>query len=394
MLEPSAEPVRIQGAAWSATPVRTGGRTVVLVTGELDVSAHPAFEVRLLRLVTGVPDPVIDLTGVRLLSVAGIRLLKSVADALAGTGRRLRVVTGTGYAQRVLRSAHATDVLDTYLSLDAVDGALPRQDGESPGEQLRRLRLEVQDLRAKLASRPVIARALGVLQERYRMAEMDAAFQLLRRTSQRHNVRMQVLAKALVELPRPAGEVWLTPAVRKPAPPLGFAPARHVATPAAVLHHLLYAALACTGATAGYTQLTEGEGLCLAAHRGLGEEFAARFAHVDREESTCVRALHQHSRVTSEDAGDDPLFDGGSVRELLLSAGLHAVQSTPLLTAADRCEGVVTTLHPGLGHELDVPVRERLDGLAREAAQWLYWQRHDHVFGALEDLHTAACGTR
>ncbi|WP_372508519.1 ANTAR domain-containing protein [Amycolatopsis iheyensis] len=72
-------------------------------------------------------------------------------------------------------------------------------------------------LRGKLAYRPKIARALGVVQERYRLPDEEAAFRLLRSASQVHNVKVHRLAEVLVDLPHP-GRADPVPPRRRTAP--------------------------------------------------------------------------------------------------------------------------------------------------------------------------------
>ncbi len=386
MDEPEAPP---QVPRWSAEVVRTDRRAVVVVTGDLDMSASPEFADRLLRLTGGLPDPVVDLSRVRLLAASGVRQLHALADTIAGTGKRLRVVTGTGAVLRVLRTMQATDVIETFVTLDAADGALLRPTGlpDASGE-LERLRLEVAALRAKLATRPVIARALGVLEERYRLGDLDEAFRLLRSASQTHNVKLLVLAKALVELPRPRSRAWLTSALRRPAPPLGFATDRPGTTPASVLGHLLEHALGGTGAAAGYTQLTDETRLRLAAHRGLGEDFTTAFAHLDGEQSTCTAALVRGVPVTSTVIATDTLFCRAGTRDVLLGAGFRTARSIPLQGAGAGFVGVLTVLDANAGPTIAAEAWNRLDAHCRETGRWLDWHRHHQVFTALQNHHT------
>jgi anti-anti-sigma regulatory factor len=379
---------RTRSSAWSAQPVCAGGRLVVVVTGELDASAHPEFGERLRQLTGDAAEPVVDLSGVRLLTGAAVRQVRELADTFAGTGRRLRIVTGTGPALRVLRAAQATDVLETYVTLTAAGGAGPPHPGSAAtpdATQLERLRLEVAALRSKLATRPVIARALGVLEERYGLPDMDAAFRLLRGASQYHNVRLWTLARTLVELPRPYDGDRLADALRHPPPPLDFGPGRP-ATPAAVLAQLLD--VATDGA--GYTQLPDHDGLRLAGHRGLGEDFAVAFARLAGEQSTCTVALRKGAVVTSTDIGQDPLFGGAVTRDVLLGAGFRAARSTPVLTPAGECAAVVTTLAEPAGHDFDGPAQDRLDLFAREAGRWLHWHGHRQALLAVRHLHERA----
>ncbi|WP_158264181.1 ANTAR domain-containing protein [Amycolatopsis sp. CA-126428] len=373
---------------WSAELVPAGERPVVVVTGELDLSAGPGFGDRVQELAADLADPVVDLSRVTLLTASGVRQLHAVADALAAGGRCLRVVSGTGIVLRVLRAAQATDVIDTYVTLGAAEKALRRLAPDGPAE-LDRLRDEVADLRSKLATRPVIARALGILQERYRLADMDEAFRLLRYASRNHNVKLVVLAKALVELPRPRDRTWLIGPLQRQAPSLSFAVDRSGKTPATVLELLLQVTLDRTGAAAGYAQLPHetGAGLRLAAVRGLGAEFTKAFAHLDGEQSTCTAARVSGAAVISAHIARDPLYCRPDTRHVLLGVGFAAACSIPLQGHTAGCAGVLTTLHEAPGPVLDGPEWERVHDFCRETGAWLHWYRHREVLAALQDLH-------
>ncbi|WP_410592016.1 ANTAR domain-containing protein [Amycolatopsis sp. lyj-23] len=373
---------------WSIEVVRRGERPVVVVTGELDLGAHPGFGERLQELTAGAADPVVDLSRVRLLTAAGVRQLLVVADALARGGRHLRVVTGSAVALRVLRATQATDVLETSATLEAAEHALQRlREADAGTGELEQLRREVTELRAKLATRPVIARALGMVQERYRLADLDEAFRLLRFASRTHNVKLFVLAQTLVELPRPRDRAWLIGALQRPAPPLDLAARRAGAKPVAVLEQLVQEALRHTGAAAGYAQLPDGTGLRLAVHRGLGPDFATAFAHLDGEQSTCTAAHVRGVPVHSADIARDAVFSRPGPRHALLADGFGTARSTPLATPTTGSAGVLTTLHEGIDHPVGVPATERVETLCRQTGAWLTWYRHHEVLTALQDLH-------
>ncbi|MGM1062325.1 ANTAR domain-containing protein [Saccharothrix sp. Mg75] len=254
--------VRVDVAVLTPAEVAAGEAQVVTLSGELDAAASTAVAARLAELVEeGHGDLVVDLTGVRLLSGAGVTALFGVADALAGTGRRLRIVAGSPAVTRVLRYKRVPDVVDVHGTVDGALGAQGDAVGRHEDATVLRLAREVRELRAKLAGRPVIARAMGMLQERYLLPDSDSAFALLRGVSQRANVRMRDLAETLVDLPRPCGvEPW-PPAA--PAPALGFSAAR---AQGAVLSDLLDAVVQGTWAVGGEVRLAESGGLRVAVH--------------------------------------------------------------------------------------------------------------------------------
>lgn len=91
--------------------------------------------------------------------------------------------------------------------------------GPGPRGNARRLR----DLRGKIRSHPLIAQAQGVLPERYRLRGPSAPFDLLRDTSQRHNIRVRAPVGAVLTAPRPrTGTRASCPAHPGPGPALGF----------------------------------------------------------------------------------------------------------------------------------------------------------------------------
>jgi hypothetical protein len=65
-------------------------------------------------------------------------------------------------------------------------------------EEWERQRREIEDLRAALASRPVIDQAKGILMAMYAI-DAEQAFQVLSRWSQTRNIKVRDLAATLVE---------------------------------------------------------------------------------------------------------------------------------------------------------------------------------------------------
>jgi anti-anti-sigma factor len=88
---------------------------VVRVSGDVDVLASHALRVRLAEAVTAGGATVVDLAGVALLSAAAVGVLAQTADALAASGRRLRLVL-TEEVRRVLAAAHVLDRVDVELT--------------------------------------------------------------------------------------------------------------------------------------------------------------------------------------------------------------------------------------------------------------------------------------
>lgn len=388
---------------------------VLAVTGDLDARASRRLRARIAEEIakeiaeetTGSGDDlIVDLSGVRTLSSPGVTALLELTERMSRQGRRLRLVTGTSDVLRVLRSRQATDLLEAYDTMEAAVGAVAGRtpaEGASTEEQIRRLHDELDALRAKLRTRPVIARALGMLQERYRLPDMDAAFRLLRDGSQRGNVKMHTLADALVQLPRPAdrsdrygrsgaaGDRWPPAELRAAEPELSFVPARRRTGDArsAVLSALLDAALACTRSRIGDVRLVRDDGeLWPTRRQGLTREFAESLAGV--AEAVPARALRSGARVVVPDVATDPVFAGTASRESHLAEGLRAIQSTPLVDGDGDCVGIVSTYHGEAGHVPTAAECAELDRIGAETGRWLTWHRSDRVFAALEDLHRDA----
>ncbi|WP_189226325.1 STAS domain-containing protein [Saccharothrix coeruleofusca] len=379
---------------------------VLVVIGEIDAVTVDSFRHELISFVDAHDDDVIvDMSDVRLIVAAGVRALLRTADHLSGSGRRLRLVCGPE-VQRTLHAARVADVLEVFERRSAAVGAQhaalhraaasPVLDGQQP-EEVDRLRREVADLRAKLRTRPLMAHALGILRERYRLADEETARRLLGESSQRFNVKMRVLADALVNAPRPTSvdaALWFPGRTRLPAPRSVLTPVDRGRglTPRTLLASLLDAALSCTGATAGCVHHVEHgtEELRLERHQGLTAELVEVLAHVLGGEVPCAVALRDRSSVVVPDVAAHPALAGHPVQGLMVRAGVRAVRSTPVLTPSGQCLAVVSTCHPRAGHVPTADELARLEALAAEAGRWLQWHQRTTVLDALEHLHQRA----
>ena len=122
--------------------------------------------------------------------------------------------------------------------------------------------------RAGALSRSTVRVAMGLLQRKHNIADQDLAFAVLRKTSQRHNVKLRAVAAALVWSDvsgtadakdvhhRRHAAVALDPPSR---PALSFSPRAQARHPnvTEVLRDLLQAAMMQTGADRGTVQLRE-----------------------------------------------------------------------------------------------------------------------------------------
>jgi signal transduction histidine kinase/CheY-like chemotaxis protein len=139
------------------------------------------------------------------------------------------------------------------------------------------------------------------------------------------------------------------------------------------LDEILKAAIAITGADKGNIQLLESGSDCLkiAAFHGFEEPFLSFFAEVRAEDaSVCGRALQSFDRVVVEDVTRSEYFAGQPSLDVLLNAGVRAVQSTPLVSSAGETLGMISTHYakPHLPGERELRL---LDLLARQTSDYL-----------------------
>jgi len=81
----------------------------------------------------------------------------------------------------------------------------------------------------------------------------------------------------------------------------------------------------------------------IVAQRGFGPEFLDFFGEVHGEGAACGAAMHARQRVIVEDVVTHPIFVGRPAQGVLLRAGVHAVQSTPLITRSGELLGMMST---------------------------------------------------
>jgi PAS domain S-box-containing protein len=129
-----------------------------------------------------------------------------------------------------------------------------------------------------------------------------------------------------------------------------------------LLSEILDAAVDVSHAEMGNIQLLGQDGLKIAAHRGFEEPFVQFFA----TDSTCDTALLQGERVIVEDVSASPIY-ATQAREMMLAAGVRALQCTPLISHSGRVLGIVSTHYPAPKRPNDSELRA-LDVLARLAA--------------------------
>ncbi|ALG09484.1 hypothetical protein AOZ06_23555 [Kibdelosporangium phytohabitans] len=364
---------------------------LVRVGGELDADASRAFDHYLrARLPPRATHVVVDLGQVESLGARAVRTLVEHTRRLAPHGRVLLTVASNPYVRRVVGTEQAAASLNLYQRLPLALAACkapaetladqPLPASGATRDELAELRQEVLGLRAALRAQPAVARAVGVVQERYGLPDSGSAYGILRDSAERHDLRVYTLARSLLCTPMPQGDVWFPGRTRRPAPSLSFVQQHpdHKKNRGTVLSSLLEAASHYMRAPMAAVHLVDppGETLRLEHSTAMPPALADHLAGVD-----APGAAHAGAVIPDLMAGRE-----------LLDAGIRSSWSTPLLTADDHLLGLVTVYHSERTAKSPRPRAARLDHAATEVAAWLEWHRRTVVPDALEDVHERASG--
>jgi PAS domain S-box-containing protein len=151
-----------------------------------------------------------------------------------------------------------------------------------------------------------------------------------------------------------------------------------------LLRDILAAAIDITGAHMGNIQLLNSDALRIAVHQGFSDPFLEFFDEVQVHKAACGTALERGERVIVEDVSNSPIFLGTPALDVLLSAGVRAVQSTPLISRSGRTLGMFSTHYRHAPvHPSDRALR-LLDILARQAADLIETKQADEAVRARE----------
>jgi GAF domain-containing protein len=134
----------------------------------------------------------------------------------------------------------------------------------------------------------------------------------------------------------------LTPVLEQIAAKDGLFLARY---PHAMLTRILNAALTTMHADMGNIQLLDARscGLRIQAHHGFGDRFLEFFNCMHDGQTACGTALKNRSQIVVADVTHSSMFRDTPVLEVLLDAGVRAVQSTPLVAPSGCVLGVMST---------------------------------------------------
>jgi GAF domain-containing protein len=140
---------------------------------------------------------------------------------------------------------------------------------------------------------------------------------------------------------------------------------------AALLHRVVDEAIAATGADMGNLQMadpTTGT-LRIVASRGFAAPFLSYFSVVrGGDGSACGAAFKRGDRIIVPDVRRSDIFAGSPSGDVLREAGVHAVQSTPLLGPGGRLIGIVSTHRRSVWCPSDRELA-RLDAVVRGGAE-------------------------
>jgi GAF domain-containing protein len=145
----------------------------------------------------------------------------------------------------------------------------------------------------------------------------------------------------------------------------------------AMLDAILEAAMLSTGTILGNIQLLEPESGRLVIHtfRGFREPFLEFFNRVESGQAACGAALRSRTRQIVEDTANSEIFLGSPSLEVLLDAGVRAVQSTPLTATSGQVVGMLST-HYRIPHRPSVNDLHVIDYFARRAGMVVEWSKN------------------
>jgi len=158
----------------------------------------------------------------------------------------------------------------------------------------------------------------------------------------------------------------------------------------ALLSEILDAAIEVTEADYGNIQLLDQGLLRIVTQRGFAKQFLDFFQDVSHDsKSVCGAALQSLSRVIVEDVFSDELFRGTCAGDILLRAGVRAVQSTPLVGTSGQVYGMLST-HFRRPHRPNERALRYLDLLAIQAGHVLERLQYVEMHRKGEQLRASA----
>ncbi|MET7486721.1 anti-sigma factor antagonist [Streptomyces sp. NPDC005538] len=187
---------------------RAGDRTVVTVSGEIDIDTEQTMQRALRLALARSPAGVdLDLTGVGFCDCSGLNVLLRVRRHALADGKTLGILTAAPGVGRLLEltdttslfthaRAPANGVVHAWHEHSTTTHDLMEENGVS--DDAEELRTEVVQLKRAMLTRPVIDLARGVLMASFSLTPEDA-WNVLVDVSQHTNTKLHQLAEDLVD---------------------------------------------------------------------------------------------------------------------------------------------------------------------------------------------------
>jgi len=151
---------------------------------------------------------------------------------------------------------------------------------------------------------------------------------------------------------------------------------------ATLLSGILDAVIEGTAADMGNIQIYDPKtgSLHIQVHRGFREPFLEFFNSIDPGHAACGAALQSRERVIVPDVSDSPVFSGTHLLEVMLDAGVRAVQSTPLIGKLGHIWGMLSTHYRTLTQpaKKDLRLIDYFAGWAADILEAEYRAAHSH----------------
>jgi chemotaxis methyl-accepting protein methylase/signal transduction histidine kinase len=161
-----------------------------------------------------------------------------------------------------------------------------------------------------------------------------------------------------------------------------------VADARAMLAEILRAAIEITDAVMGnIKEFDETGALLVSAQVGFEQPFLEHIEALEiPSDSASSHVDWSRRRLIAEDIATNPLFAGQPSRDVMLAAGVHAVQSTPLVDRSGQLMGMLSTYYSAPHHFGEIELRW-LDLLMRQANDAIERRRLDESLAlSREDL--------
>ncbi|MEV6508566.1 ANTAR domain-containing protein [Streptomyces sp. NPDC051642] len=187
-----------------------GTRTVVVVSGEIDVDTEQAVRRALRLALARSPGGLdLDLAGVGFCDCAGLNVLLSVRRLALADGKTLGVRAASAAVERLFALTDTSSLFSHARGPKAAGGVVNSWREHSPtthdlmeengvSDEAEELRVEIGQLKRAMETRPVIDLARGVLMASFGLSREDS-WSVLVDVSQRSNTKLHQLAEELVD---------------------------------------------------------------------------------------------------------------------------------------------------------------------------------------------------